>query len=550
MTSRGAFDGALASDPEFIKLMLMVIGVNGTGRVVKVTDGGNDDHPYSVEFETEVPSYGGFSRKGKLTTPVGVNLQNILAIQALLKADSRRSSLMIGAQIFHEKYLLHIPPSVMLGTLPSPVTIDNAVGRFAVTFKRASDGVEVDRQLTIYKDTVAAQEYPMLRDLVQRSLEAEKNGVEYTSTSATSNTKQQQLGGDAFSVDNLYEKLLTSITDKPLTNKQALALEQVLRTHPDDFEAHRKLAAHYSNLGMKDTPVRTSARLSHRLWFVEHHPEVPDKLIFHGVPTVTKDSGEYQTLRDAWLKQIVANKSNSVVRLNAAEFIGENDTPLSIQILTEGMSLDPTNYEFPLRLTDHFDAELKDDAKTSTQHKELSEKVLANGEKALSLIKTERSGDRDHDRFALLKKLCSVAIDLGETAKARVFAQELILDFGPSPSSVGRASATHVGNITLGQAALAEGNLEKAKEYLLIAIRAPLRLSHDDIEPLDTKLAAALFAKGEKAPVVEYLKLCLEREAYKKYPSLYKLEVESIKSWLSLIDAGKTPSFELARLNV
>jgi hypothetical protein len=107
-----------------------------------------------------------------------------------------------------------------------------------------------------------------------------------------------------------------------------------------------------------------------------------------------------------------------------------------------------------------------------------------------------------------------------------------------------------VGNITLGQAALAEGNLEKAKEYLLIAIRAPLRLSHDDIEPLDTKLAAALFAKGEKVTVVEYLKLCLEREVYKKYPTLYKLEVESIKSWLSLIDAGKTPNFELAKLNV
>jgi Domain of Unknown Function with PDB structure (DUF3857)/Transglutaminase-like superfamily/Domain of Unknown Function with PDB structure (DUF3858) len=548
MLSRSAFDSAAAADPEFIKIMLAIIGVNGSGHIVKTTDTGKDGQPYAIEFETEVPGYGGFSRKGKITIPVGVNLQNILAIQALLKADVRRSSLMIGAETYHEKYLLHIPPSVTIGALPSPVTIENAVGRFAINFKTSSNGIEVDRELVTYKDTVTPQEYPLLRELVQKSLDAEKNGVEYTSATANSNAKQQQLGGDAFSIDNLNKRLISGVDEKPLTRRQAVQLEQLLKTHPDDFEAHRRLAVYYDDLYIKDTPTRVSARLSHRLWFVEHHPEISDKLIFnHMMPLVKTDSDEYRTLRGAWLKQVAASKTSSVIRLNAAQFIGENDKELAMQLLADGATIDPADYQFPFQLAMRLDGELKDASKKAVQKKELGEKLLANGEKALLLIKTERSGDRDEDRFDLLKVLCKVSIDLGEPDKARAFAQELILDFGPSPSSTGRASATHVGNITLGQAALAEGNIEKAKEYLLIAIRAPLRLSRDDIESPDTKLAAALYAKGEKAVVVEYLKLCLERGAYKNYPSLYKSEIDSIKLWLSEIDAGKAPSFELEK---
>jgi hypothetical protein len=549
MLSRGVFDSAPASDPQFIKIMLGILGVGGNGRVVKTTDVESGDGAFAVEFESEIPGYGGFARKGKLTIPVGVNMQNVLAIHAFLKAETRRTSLIVGAQTFNERYILKVPTTVTLGQMPPPLTIDSPVGRIVLSYKLAAGGAEIDREVTINKDVITPQEYPQFRDFVQKGIDAEKIGVDYTSTSTVSRSgQQQQLGGDSFSLDTLVEKLLKDATEKPITSRQALGLEQSLKTHPEDVDAHRRLAVYYNNnLHTKKTAASASGRLRHRLWFVEHHPEISDRLIFNAdVPEAAIDSEEYQVLRDAWLKQVAANKNNAAIRLNAADFIGDSDEPLSMRILTDGIALDPTNYQFPLTLTERLNHEIEDPLQSSSDQKEARERLLAIGEKALALIKVDRSEARDRDRFELLKRLCKVSIDLGETAKAKAFAQELILDYGPSPSSVGKASATHLGNITLGQAALAEGDIGKAKEYLLIAIRAPLRLEHDDIDSIDMKLASALFAKGEHSVVVEYLKLCLDRNDYKKYPSLYKSDVEAITTWLTQIEAGKTPTFDLS----
>ena len=397
------------------------------------------------------------------------------------------------------------------------------------------------------RDMVSPQEYPLVKDLYAKAVESQKTGIEYTSTSTlTAKGKEKKNVVTVNDSGDLYSKLKESLDEKPLTAKEVKQLEASLRSRPDDFQARVKLARYYSDVNEKDTPTRIAKRLAQRLWFVRMHPEVNDSVIFGWTtPYTAADSNEYRSLRAEWVKQVAANKTNAAIRLNAVEFVGDQEPDLAKDLLKEGEALDEDNYKFPLGIALRLKEEL--DAKNSSadEQRRTGETIIAEGEKALSLIKRERSSERDDDRFELLKVLSTVAADLNAMQKARALAQELILDFGPNSTAAGHASAVHIGNITLGRAELAAGNVEKAKEFLLISIRAALRLSSDDIEDLDTKLAASLFAKGEKQAVVEYLKLCLGRQKFKTYPDAYKKISDAINGWIVAIEKGGDPGFDL-----
>jgi hypothetical protein len=175
------------------------------------------------------------------------------------------------------------------------------------------------------------------------------------------------------------------------------------------------------------------------------------------------------------------------------------------------------------------------------------QKSLDNGVTALALIKTERSDERDEARNLLLNRLCRVALELNKLDKARELATELILEFGQSLSSPSFDNSTHVGNVTLGIVSLRAGDVAKAKEHLLIAIRAPLRQNTNYLENIDTRLAKELFEKGEKDIVIEYFKLCEGLSHLKVHPDLYESEIKALKLWQDEIKRGKTPSFDFEK---
>jgi hypothetical protein len=171
--------------------------------------------------------------------------------------------------------------------------------------------------------------------------------------------------------------------------------------------------------------------------------------------------------------------------------------------------------------------------------------TLEKGEQALSQIKKERSRERDRDRKDLLLKLSKIGLKLGKYDRTRAFATELILDFGDDPGDFGYGEAAHKGNIVLGRIALAENDIAKAKEHLLIAIRAPLRGEFVWLSDIDLDLARELLAKGEKDAVREYLRLCLSlREREEEWGHLYNTEISALKTWQEQIKAGKVPSLD------
>lgn len=213
------------------------------------------------------------------------------------------------------------------------------------------------------------------------------------------------------------------------------------------------------------------------------------------------------------------------------------------------MELDKTSYRFPFLIfqVDRDELESSGTKPTELETVPINANIVKYGEIALSLIKKERSDERDNDRNTLLIGLCKAAIELKDFKKARMFGRELILDFGQSVNVSGFDDSTHIGNITMGFAELNDGNTEKAKEHLLIAIRAPLRQKSNYLIDLDMSLAKALLSKNENKAVLEYLDLCLTLAHFVEEPEIYSDEIAAIKSWRTQISEGKTPSLEFAK---
>jgi len=170
--------------------------------------------------------------------------------------------------------------------------------------------------------------------------------------------------------------------------------------------------------------------------------------------------------------------------------------------------------------------------------------VVEHGRTALALIKKERSSERDSDRKKLLLMLCPVAVDVDDLDAASAFARELILDFGQSSDDYSYDEAVHNGNITLGEVELKLKRIEKASQYLLIAIRAPLRSKDSSLFELDMRLARELFEKGEKNAVLEYLTLCLQLTSRKDAEEYYDEEKIALTLWKDQLGKGIKPSFD------
>ncbi|HKP67656.1 MAG TPA: hypothetical protein VJV05_00130, partial [Pyrinomonadaceae bacterium] len=290
------------------------------------------------------------------------------------------------------------------------------------------------------------------------------------------------------------------------------------------------------------TPANNSAFLRHRLWLIKNRPRMTENDIFGlWFPSFIEDG--LPELRTAWLDAVAAAKSDSKVRLNAIDFLMFNFPDDAEKMVAEGITIFPTEYKYPLLMSNIALRTVKKDW-TAEQKKPVAKKTLEYGRAALALIKKERSTDRDSDRRDLLKELASAAIAADELDAAALFATELILDFGKSIDDVGYDDATHIGNVALGRVELRKGNIDRAKEYLLIAIHAPLRSPRSSLYPIDMRLAKELYEKGVKAEVLEFLRLCLDLNQFKTSPDANEDEIKAIKRWREQIGKGVTPSFD------
>jgi tetratricopeptide (TPR) repeat protein len=209
------------------------------------------------------------------------------------------------------------------------------------------------------------------------------------------------------------------------------------------------------------------------------------------------------------------------------------DTDIALRLLQQCQQLEPASYRWAGELGDlyAFMAGRKEGAEKAG----LSVLALEQYEKAITLNKQERSRQRDRDRSALLRDAAEAAFDVGQLAKAKSYATELLLEYGHDLTAYSYSDAAHYGNIILGRIALREGDLAKAKEHLLIAGRTPKLAGRTFFIP-DMNLVRELFAKNERDAVLEYLQLC---------GTIYESQHKVFQRWEQMVRKGETPSFNI-----
>lgn len=533
----------------FVKTLLSYYGVEGSGKIRKIGDPYRVGDPLTIEIEAELPNFTTFTPAGRFTLPVGINLTNTLELEQLVQTESRKTNLIAGAIRMRENFVIKVPSTVKVETVPAAVDFKNAIGRYRNEFKLVDGSVNVTREIVLFKDVIAPADYPQMRELVKKAVESHNIEIAYKADPSllrakarevNRNTRTSRGASDRFG--DPYNTLLPAA--------EAARLEAKLKTTPNDLETRKRLLRHYFSYEIKESAKVLAARMSHRLWMIKNHPELSEGAIY-GISFLVDqfDSGEIGELKAEWLKQIAANKESAEIRLNAAEFFRTNeDESLAKQLLTEGVSLYPDRYEFPLRLSDVLYASLsKLENGDEAKRKEILRSVENHGETAIQRLKMQRSTERDGARNDLLVNLSQVVFELGKLDRAKELATELILEFGQSTTDAKFDDSSHIGNIVLGHVALLRGDTAKAKEHLLNAVRAPLRRDYSSLSTIDLHLAKELFEKGEKETVLEYLRLCEGLPNLKTYPETYADELKSLKAWQVQIKQGKRPSFEFGK---
>ena len=314
----------------FIKVLLSYFGVEGSGKIRKIGDPFNVDDAFNVELEADIPNYTTFSPRGKLTLPVGINLNNTLELEQLVTDETRKTNLVTGAIRMKENFVIKLPETVSVESLPPAVNFKNQTGTYRNEFTLVDGKVHVLREIVIFKDVIVPSEYGQVRELVKKAVDGHNAEISYRADPSLLRAKAVQINRARRNpkASDSFAALSTIAGGKTLLPAaEALKLETKLKSAPDDVETRKRLLRHYSSYEIKVTPKITAARLNHRLWFVKNLPEL-DQRGLYGY-TSSGDSfreAELGELRAEWLRQVAANEKNAAIRQNAVEFFRLNDS--------------------------------------------------------------------------------------------------------------------------------------------------------------------------------------------------------------------------------
>jgi hypothetical protein len=311
--------------------------------------------------------------------------------------------------------------------------------------------------------------------------------------------------------------------------EEAKALEEGLKASPDNLAAQERLINYYfeAMLTSKE-PGLEEKREQHVFWLIEHHPESelagsPEAAI---QPVGFSGSTEgYERGKQLWLAQVQKNPDNITIVRNAAEFVSLWDRALGRELLENALLLAPGDPAASSALAQSYMQE-RMMARSPDEKAELAKKALAVHERALD----NSSGE---PRFDSLADLADEAYEAGNTAKAELYASELLELALQFKKDWNCGNALHKGNIILGRIALQHGDVSGAKKHLLAAGETPGSPQLNSFGPNMT-LAKELLEKGERDAVLTYLQSC---------KSFWETGSSQLQDWIATVKAGGMPDF-------
>ena len=307
---------------------------------------------------------------------------------------------------------------------------------------------------------------------------------------------------------------------RELSQEGAVALEQRLADNPGDHTARVQLIVYYF-FGRPPNSGARKRRIEHVQWLVRNQPEaevlsVPPGQIHHRV-----DADAYSEAWTAWSQHLESMPDNLKVLRNAAGFLMFSDRQRAIELLERAQRIDGSNPLWARELGHLHRLDMGGGGRALDA--EAAARALAEFERAYNLRGAAR-GD------SLLRYLAETALAAGQTEKARAYADTMLSN---DTKGWNLGNRIHHGHLTLGKIALAEGNLEEAKNRLLKAGETPGSPQLNSFGP-KMDLANALLERGEKEVVVRYFELC--SEFWNSDRAMAKLA-----NWTELAKAGKIP---------
>lgn len=518
---------------ETVKLILAAYGHKGTGRFINISNAHQTGEAFTLQAEFDLTDAVKLPGPAALAIPAGLDFNSLADLARLVTLEKRRTTMLAGAFNVKQQFSLNFPQGINVTAVPPDINFENAAGRYLSSYKNENGAVTVRRELILKEDSYAPQEYAAFRELILKSVEDAKTQISYgpakdyqpaKTAVAGATAPKSETSGETLSLE---ESLTLNLEGDKLTSKRAQQLETQLLANPKDLRTHALLLYYYAH--GSETPAKHQARVRHRKWIIQNHPEADQSLYGFLERTET----DYPELKAVWTEQVELKKTDAQVLFSAARFFRRMDTDIALKLLQQCQQLEPANYRWAGELGDlyAFMAGRKEGAEKTG----LSVLALEQYEKAITLNKQERSRQRDRDRSALLRDAAEAAFDVDQLAKAKSYATELLLEYGHDLTAYSYSDAAHYGNIILGRIALREGDLAKAKEHLLIAGRTPKLAGRTFFIP-DMNLVRELFAKNERDAVLEYLQLC---------GTIYESQQKVFQRWEQMVRKGETPSFNI-----
>lgn len=133
----------------------------------------------------------------------------------------------------------------------------------------------------------------------------------------------------------------------------------------------------------------------------------------------------------------------------------------------------------------------------------------------------------------LMNYLAPASLAIGDTEKAKIYAQKLLTKTEATKKCYSNGDAVHIGNLTLGRTALASGDIAEVKYRLLESGKTTGSPALNSFGP-NMLLAEELLKKNETAVVIEYFDLCAK---------FWDFGSDKLKIWKKQIKTGQMPDF-------
>jgi outer membrane lipoprotein-sorting protein len=161
---------------------------------------------------------------------------------------------------------------------------------------------------------------------------------------------------------------------------------------------------------------------------------------------------------------------------------------------------------------------------------ELQSKFPRSPEQVLADLEQDRGSSTGVDRSWALPDLAKAAIAAGALDKAAAYANEMLQS---DREDSNRGQAVHDGNMVLGLISLKNGDLDRAKTYLLAAGKSTGSPVLGSFGP-SMKLAKELLEKGERDAVLQYFSSCR---------TFWKMGATKLDEWSAEVRKGSVPDF-------